>query len=445
MVGLKYRTFSKGRKDLEDKLNKTEDVGRRTVGFRKINTTNPKLVEARKRLQAREIKVRSKVGGNVNVKRNVKGNVKVQAEELSCTQIVLSDFGQNTDTTYTIVAPGKYCLANDVPFASTVEFTPVIQIAPGVNNVELDLCGHTISQSSSTGAILIYGIWIGGVYEDSFTLGNDNITIRNGSIVDFSGGGVFAISPSSDVLYHDLHFYDLNILRNGNTGFDSDPIGAPGLTLVGAAPPADAGVTRPLEAEDAVFFNIVIERVRVNNSIGGLTGSAGVVVQLYDNLVIRDTQANNTTVPFQDGNTNGGCFAYILYGVNMQMTNCQGNDTRLEDYNTQQTGGLDHEYSQNSYFYNCQFNNNYGLASFIVNSNISAGINMTFENVQFNNSRAGTYASSVYGAHGSGATDLLYDGRGYKFINCSFNSTSADSDSFPIFMGGIITQISVEL
>lgn len=404
------------------------------VGPKRVDFNHPSFLTAQSRFEQLKSSFAKSNADQLNAHKVPLGGC------CQCVAIAASDFGPDMDQVYIIDQPGKYTLSEDVAFNGTAPYTPAILILPGVDNVTLDLCGHTLSQGNS--AVLTYGIWIGSTYFDSgIDEGNDNITIQNGSVVGFSATAILAYSNRLDLVYSNLHFNNLNILNNGITGENVDFLGIQGLSLSGDFP-FENRLDHPFGSEDAVFKNIVIENVRVNNSIGGVNGAFGIVVFAYDNLVIKNTQSNGTRIPFQDGNTVGGCFGFKLAGINLQMTNCQANDTRLEDFNFTQTGGLDHESSQNSYIKDCQFNNGYGLASFIVNNNISAGVNIVFENVQFNNNQGGIYAAQVYGAHGSGFPTLKYDGRNYKFINCQFNSASFEEGQVSqlITLGGLFTQ-----
>ena len=350
-----------------------------------------------------------------------------------CIAITLEDFGPDVNQPYIISTPGKYTLSEDIEFNGSDPYTPAILILPGVNNVTIDLCGHTLSQGNS--AILTYGIWIG----TGDAPGNNNITIQNGSIINFTACAISVFGEELVSTYSDLHFADLNLLNNGIPGVDVEGSGCQGLVLNGNVPSYDVN-ERPLTPQDALYRNVVIERVRANNSIGGINGAGGIFVQYYDNLVIRDCQVNNSIVPFQDGNTFANSFAYGLYGVNLQMTNCQGNDTRAEDPGIVQVGGMGHVSSQNSYFQNCQFNNGYGVAALIVNTNISFNRNIVFENCQFNNNQGGSDAVEVYGVHGSGSPSLQYDGQAYKFINCQFNGGRFEDNPTgqALFLGGMI-------
>ncbi len=368
---------------------------------------------------------------------------KIQPEVSECCESIVitqADFGPNADQIYFISSPGKYSFESDIYFNGSDPYTPAILILPGVDNVTIDLCEHTLFQQNS--AILTYGIWIGITYFGS-GVGNNNITIENGTITNFTGSAILAYSDTLDVIYSDLHFYNLNLLRNGIPGFDAEDSGVPGLSLFGNLPasvyPTASNFIIP---EVTVFRNVIIENVNANESVGGVNGCAGILVQWYDNVVIRNCQANNSIVPFQEGIADSGAFGFVVYGVNLKMINCQGNDTRAEDPAIQQVGGLDHESSQNSYFQDCQFNNGYGVAAFIVNSNISINRNVVFENCQFNNNRGGSDAVQVYGAHGSGAPNLEFDGRNYKFINCQFNGSSFEDNPTQqaLSLGGMILQ-----
>ncbi len=140
----------------------------------------------------------------------------------TCRVILPSDFEDdegNLSVTYFITEPGNYCLGANVAFAPDDEFTPAINIL--ANDVRLDLRGFTLSQDNDTPNA--YGVQIGQGYnyDDPDTV-LKNITVLNGSIIDFTAIGVFCYNgsfdePTAELAFEDLHFFDLNILDCGSS------------------------------------------------------------------------------------------------------------------------------------------------------------------------------------------------------------------------------------
>ncbi|MBS0638080.1 MAG: hypothetical protein JSS12_11265, partial [Verrucomicrobia bacterium] len=261
-----------------------------------------------------------------------------------------------------------------------------------------------------------YGVQIGQGYnyEDPDAV-LKNITVTNGSIINFTAIGVFCYNgsfdgPTAELAFEDLHFFSLNILDCGSSpSFDF----ASGIDLDSSAPLNPTVVDLP-----AAYRNVIVENCNVNNCLGNSA------LQFYtvDNLVVRNTQANDlsSTVDIF------GTFAHQYYGRNIQMFDCQGNGTKDLDPTAlfSQVAGLDLEISANIYVANCQFNDTYGEANLIVQgANISYNYNAVYENCQFNNTVGGPLVSFIVaGAHASAGRDKL-QANGMKFINCQFNGT----------------------
>ncbi len=334
----------------------------------------------------------------------------------TCTVIEPSDFMDdegNLTVTYVITEPGNYCLGANVAFAPVDEFTPAIAIL--ASNVRLDLRGFTLSQANDTANA--YGVQIGEGYnyEDPNNV-LQNITVLNGTIRDFTAIGVFCYNASFDdesfdqVAFQDLSFIGLNILQCGSSpSFDF----ASGIDL-----DSSAGID-PTSADLPVAYrNVIVEGCNVNNCLG----NGALQFYTVDNLVVKNTQANDLTTQVDIF----GTFAHTYLGRNIQMFDCQGNGTKDFDPapSFNQVGGLNLEISANVYVANCQFNDTYGEATFIVQgANLSENYNALYENCQFNNTVAGPQvAFFVAGAHASAGEDT-FQANGMKFINCQFNGT----------------------
>ncbi len=351
--------------------------------------------------------------------------------DCSCTCIVINpedfmDEDGNLTVTYVITEPGNYCLGADVAFAPADEFTPAIVIL--ADNVRLDLRGYTLSQANDTPNA--YGVQIGEGY--NYNDPNDvldNITVLNGTIRDFTAIGVFCYNASFDdetfdqAAFQDLAFADLNILQCGSSpSFDF----ASGIDL-----DSSAGLDPTIADLAVAYRNVIVENCNVNNCLGNSA------LQFYtvDNLVLRNTQANELTSEVDVF----GTFAHNYYGRNIQMFDCQGNGTR--DFHPvpsfMQVGGINLSTSANIYLSNCQFNDTYGEGNYIVQAaNFSENYNAVFENCQFNNTVGGpSVAFFVAGVHASSGEDTV-QANGMKFINCQFNGTRNNTTlASSIFVG----------
>ncbi len=351
--------------------------------------------------------------------------------DCSCTCIVIKpedfmDDEGNLTVTYAITEPGNYCLGANVAFSPQDEFTPAIVIL--TDNVRLDLRGFTLSQANDTPNA--YGVQIGEGYnyiDPNDVL--DNISVFNGTIRDFSAIGVFCYNASFDdesfdqVAFQDLSFADLNILECGSSpSFDF----ASGIDL-----DSSAGLDPTSRDLPVAYRNVTVNNCNVNNCIG----NGALQFYTVDNLVLKNTQANNLTTEVDIF----GTFAHAYFGRNIQMFDCQGNGTGDFDPSPSlsQAGGLRLETSANIYVANCQFNDTYGEAGFIVQgANLGENYNAVYENCQFNNTVGGPLvAFFVSGAHASSGGDT-FQANGLKFINCQFNGTRNNTtDESSIFAG----------
>lgn len=329
--------------------------------------------------------------------------------------------------TYVINTSGNYCLCGDVAFEPAGPYTPAINIL--ANDVQLDLQGFTLSQASDNTNTDIYGVLIGqGIHTVTHpNIVYSNITVKNGSIIDFTGVGVFCYNNSfnqpsySHRSFNNLKFLNLNIL---NCGLANQPnyFGS-GINLDSLA-----GDTFPNTTGNPVAFKYVtIDSCYVNCCLG----NGSVTIFTFDDLVIRNTQANDMRTNFGytfHPNSVPGTFAYNLVGVNFQMYECQGNGATdlspAEAYNF--LGGISLQNSRNIYVKDCQFNDISGVNSIIVASDIEINENQVFENCQFNNARGGVGAFVVNGVHQSSGFAKTDEGTGVKWINCQFNGTSCD-------------------
>ncbi len=353
----------------------------------------------------------------------------------SCYVIRPCDFGANSDTTYFITAPGKYTLQQDVVFYPADDFTPAINILS--DNVTLDLCSHTLSQGNDTP--FARGIQIGQGYDyddPDFVL--KNIEIRDGSIVDFTGIGVFCYNasfdePSGELAFEDIRLFTLNILDCGSS--PTNDFGS-GIDFDSSADSSLYDLDVPV-----AYKNVRIEGCNVNRCLG----NSSITVYTVDDLLVTNTTANDltSTVSTVFGDDYGPS-AYLVYARNLEITNCQGNNAQnLDPETTNALTGAFFESSINVIMQNCQFNDNFGESDFIATgafmSNLQNGL---IENCQFNNTRGGDLNTIANGLHMSDGTFQETEGNSVKFINCQFNgmthSPTGTSDSpIPPSLAGV--------
>ncbi|MCE5292997.1 MAG: hypothetical protein LLF94_00100 [Chlamydiales bacterium] len=330
----------------------------------------------------------------------------------TCTVILPQDFMDdegNLTQTYYITEPGSYCLGADVAFFPLDEFTPAINIL--ANDVRLDLRGFTLSQDPESGTPNAYGVQIGeGYFYNDPDAVLKNITITNGSIINFTAIGVFCYNgsfdePTAEVAFESLTFTDLNILNCGSN--ESTDFGS-GIDLDSVA---DQLLFEP--NPQIAYRNVRIENCHVNYCLG----ASAVNIFTGENVIIKDSQANNlsTTISLA-----GIVSAYLVPCINIQMYNCQGNNTSNFDVEAGQTNGIYLFLSNKVYVQNCQFNDIYGESGVVWND-LSSCQNAVFENVQFNGLSGGETVTALNGVHMSDIPFQETQGNGVKFINCQFN------------------------
>ena len=324
--------------------------------------------------------------------------------------------------TYVIDKPGKYCLGESIDFEPIEIFQIQAAIQILSDDVKLDLCCNKLEQVN--GVFDVTGIRIGQDFSETEVF--KRITITNGTILKFTGEGIGAFNLAIAVTgesFEDLTFTDLKVLECGSSpsfffasGIDLDSFGSQILAFPDVP---------------AAYKNVIIKRCNVNKCLG----NGAIQVFTGENVIIRDTQANNLV----NAEVVFGTFAYALWVRNLQMSNCQGNGTTETDpfSSFSQVGGIIPQDSVNVQIKDCQFNDTSGVAPAIINSNLSTVHNGTFENCQFNNSRGGKDTYQIWGVHLSDAPFIPFSADGLKFINCQFNSAQrTDPNPGPSLIGG---------
>jgi hypothetical protein len=316
---------------------------------------------------------------------------------------------EQSDLPFSITLPGLYKLKSDLTFAPATSNSFAIRVL--ADNVTIDLCDHTITQTNTiTGARCIQ---LGTGTSSLAPQVVSNVTVKNGSIVGFTGFGVFAsnqtMNPPATPLYYDtIQLLNLNVLKCGLTTSTS------ARAIYFTANGSYLGDSNTIFAHK----NINISNCKVNNCFG----RAAIFVFNGDGVVIENCQANNLS-----STANINVFSYNINSWNVKMNNCQGNGVR--SYNsTGQAGGINALDSVGVYIKDCQFNDAYGDSSSIVNSNLSNCHDFVAENCQFNKAGGGENSSIVAGVHASDDVDQTTSINGMKFINCQFNGAYSSSN-----------------
>ena len=144
---------------------------------------------------------------------------------------------------------------------------PAIRIS--VSNVTLDFKGHTLSQINKD----VLGI--AGIVVDA---GLSNVTIRNGTVRDFSTIGIQAGRLWPENLLSELAIYGINSINNGN---QMEMVSVPFQSMGGV-----------------VIFNaqnVIIENTSMNQNF-----MHGLAVNSVTNMTINNSHCNNTKYGFQD-------------------------------------------------------------------------------------------------------------------------------------------------
>ncbi len=331
----------------------------------------------------------------------------------TCHVLTQKDFMDKTNNctvskTVVIDQPGKWCLGESINFEPAFEGQAAIQILS--DDVIVDLCDNVLRQVNEVADAT--GVRLGEDFSETAVF--KNITVTNGSITNFKGQGIGAFNAAVAVTgdaFEDLTFTDLHVLECGSSpsiyrgsGIDLDSSGSNELF-------------RP--EVPAAYKNVTVKRCNVNRCLG----NSAVVLQTCENAVIEDCQANNllnTEVSFSS------IFGYVIRGRNIQMFNCQGNNTTVTDpmFSVTQAGGAVIVGCINVYLKDCQFNNTFAEACLQVNSNLSNNQGMILENCQFNNTRGGASSIIIAGVHMSDLRFQETQGDGVKFINCQFNGST---------------------
>lgn len=128
------------------------------------------------------------------------GHHKCKKDCNTCYSISKKDFCQNhtLSRSFVISKPGKYCLVDSISWAPNAPqiidyYAPIAAIVIDADNVVLDLCHNTLSQSNKVEAVV--GIMV--------KTGHQNVTIVNGTVQNFSYMGIYVQGGQKNIFIGD--------------------------------------------------------------------------------------------------------------------------------------------------------------------------------------------------------------------------------------------------
>lgn len=281
------------------------------------------------------------------------------------------------------------------------------------DDVVLDLCNHQLQPKFASNFI---GIEI--------IPGHRNITVTNGTISGFKTDGthparaIHAFIPEStpQLTLNTLLFTDLVLTDNG--GEIAFPNGIEGTAIFLESELSDF----PQRQTRFAFFNVTIQRVKANQSVG----NSIIGVTFAQNLRFEDTQANDLTLAI-DGDPGA---AFVLRSENVTIFNCQFNNVTHTDPFAifGLCGGLAIFSSNNILLKDTQSNNIFGSQFIVTGAFFSGCQDALIENCQFNQVTGGdglegfgVGSTIISGIHISDSPNQEFSTKGLKFINCQFN------------------------
>lgn len=214
---------------------------------------------------------------------------------LSCDYVITAkDIGRNG---FTIKCPGVWCLAEDVVY-NPCDGNPAIRIA--ASNVTLDLKERTLSQKNKN-VLNIDGIDV--------DCGLSNITIKNGTVSDFSRAGIFVCPTTAPEI-------DLEACKAAVQIFHFNSIGKRSL-------PIDTPITTPKSTLTAPVQTIDISKIRALNN--GLQNTLAAAVNGMGGIVIFSAQDILVEHCNLQQNALSGLIAYDVIKFTMDNCHCDDN------------------------------------------------------------------------------------------------------------------------
>lgn len=188
----------------------------------------------------------------------------------------------------TISTPGYYCVANDI--TATINLAPIITIS--TNNVVLDLNGHTIEN---------LGTGFGTACIE--TSGNNNITIRNGTLRT-NRTGINVLGGNT------IHLENLASTKSGRVFFDLTNV------IEGTITNCSTGAN----CFNAIILtscnNIVVKDCLLNGTRSNVLNPGSNAITL--------TSCNNCTIKNTTASTWGSAGFYLDTSTNCLLNNCSG-------------------------------------------------------------------------------------------------------------------------
>jgi hypothetical protein len=289
---------------------------------------------------------------------------------------------------FIITEPGLYCLN------SNVQVTPTqgIGIIINANNVIIDLNQFTIQGSGQVTGILISG--------------NNSIIIRNGTMSNFGGTGIFfnpvsVITPTTGIIIDSINF--LNNYTNVNMTAQNCAI----TNCYSYSAIAPAFIINQ-------SVNIVLQNCI---SMGPTNGVGSIALASSTSTAFNITQSINVLLRNCVANYNMRGF---FFNINTYLTavGCIANDNVNEGFN--QTGGSEH------IFQDCTSNDN-GLSGFIITNQSTTSPSLLtiikdcyaqFNTAQGFNINGNQHSLISCFADDNGINGFLINGNNHTILNC---------------------------
>lgn len=322
-------------------------------------------------------------------------------------------------TGYVITRPGRYYLAEDILFTSTVNFTAAI-FNSGIDNVTIDLNEKVLAQnlSTTTAGNGIMGFRV------------SNMRVLNGAVNNFTSSGVF-FKNSSNILVEGLNVVGRGTTGDGDNGIyfleSCNEILVDNCFIVNT----DQFGLAFDNSNAAIGKNVVAKNINViaGNTTRGFGG--GIYTWRYNNVVIQDSQATSnlfygiigqlmSNIVISNCYTcNNGMYGICLGSIHPNIGRAQNADIKYCMSANNTVGGIVLEVTNGSFtisnatvMNNTVMNNQFGIYMH-RQGGAAPGVNNSF--IGFNTSINNTSNNIVEGG-GTGPNTYLG--------NFAFNSTA---------------------
>lgn len=259
--------------------------------------------------------------------------------------------------------------------------------------------------------------------------GLNNITIVNGTITKFIGGGIHSFVdtsvPENIQKIINLRFENLNVINNGADGDESQSTTtATGIEFSTELDSLNDNFIRYLEFP--AYENILISNCRVNGNT-----HVGISVTGVRGLTIQNTNVDGN---FVKDTPNGFITAVVGLSLvqcdNLKLINSTFDKTNyIIDPEVVFGGfviaGLLFSWINNLLIDRCSFNGTNGSSIFVQSALGTNNKNVLMKNSQFSNTRAGVNTGNV-GFHISDYAGSEAESQGYLVMDCQFNDNVLD-------------------